>query len=502
MAKSPILWEKQPTFSDRIRNWGKYVPDALLASLIMLIFGELGYLDWLERTTIELAAATSLAMPRINLRSAAESTAAYEDSVPRIVVITEEEFQHQFYERSPLNRARLVEILRGIGSASPMLLAIDIDLSPIAGASKPEVDAQRNLDQLLLTIAEKTRLVLVTPYPSSLDERIRENAAWMSKLCAHSNIDFAYPYIARNEGVVTKINPTFPSLGNVAYALSRRPSAASSTANQTAGGGKSGEICALLQRGEAAAPIFLDSLFAENVTRPLKNDKALVPLNVNYFEEGLAERFRFDAASPPEPALFGQAVFLGGEWNRADRFVTASGSFPGVMVHSATFFTRERPVRNLPRSLLFLIETLLGVVLLRAFTSLWEKYFSRLEAPAGTSNWRIQLAAWLRALPWAAAVLLITVLVILGSVAASGFLLAQATWFNFAPIALAAALKARETGGEVEVRKLKERIRKLEHAPKLRARWTGLVNWLVSQVFAYRWLMFFAAVALVVVTVR
>jgi hypothetical protein len=22
MAKSPILWEKQPTFSDRIRNWG------------------------------------------------------------------------------------------------------------------------------------------------------------------------------------------------------------------------------------------------------------------------------------------------------------------------------------------------------------------------------------------------------------------------------------------------------------------------------------------------
>jgi len=108
----------------------------------------------------------------------------------------------------------------------------------------------------------------------------------------------------------------------------------------------------------------------------------------------------------------------------------------------------------------------------------------------------------LRALPWAAAVLLITVLVILGSVAASGFLLAQATWFNFAPIALAAALKARETGGEVEVRKLKERIRKLEHAPRLRARWTGLVNWLVSKVFAYRWLMFFAAVALVVVIVR
>jgi hypothetical protein len=248
-------------------------------------------------------------------------------------------------------------------------------------------------------------------------------------------------------------------------------------------------------------PAFLDGLFTDTVTRPLRKKNALAPMNVNYFEEGLAERFSYPATQLIGQALEGHVVFLGGAWSLSDQFLTASGSVPGVLVHSAAYFTRENPVSAVPHGVLLVVETLIAMALLRVFSSLWEIYFDKLETVGVDTGWRMQLAALVRAAPWAAAVFAITALVVLGSILGSGLLLAQATWLNFGPIAIGAALKARQTGGEVEIKRLRNRIRELEQTPALLRGSMGVAPRLVRRIIAHRWLVFFLVVSLILVVI-
>ncbi|HZP88382.1 MAG TPA: CHASE2 domain-containing protein [Burkholderiales bacterium] len=479
-----------------MRNWSKQLPPALLMALLMFTLDHLGWLDWLERATIEISAAMSSVMPRMSMRGPRESANAYEDSAPRSVLIDEGSFQGAFAERTPLNRRRLVEVIETVLASGPRILAIDIDLSPVAAATAGEAAGQEALDALLIRASAGTTIVLVTPFPTSLPDRARLNAQWMRKLCTQSQrLSFAYSHVARNQGIVTKIHPRFPSLGNVAFAHSAAGSAADPHKGACA------DLIAHADKG--SYPPYLDTMFIDVVTAPLRQRDALVPMNINYFEEDLSGRLSFPvsrfAHSDLGHALKGHIVFLGTDIRTLDSLVTASGAQPGVLIHAATYFTRVHPITALPAWLLFVIESALGLALMVAFTSLWRRYEQDMALPTSNQSLARQARAIVLASRWSAAVIAITVLVILFTATLSGFLLAQATWFNFAPIAIATAIKARESAAEAE-QWMKENSAGIQHKPPSRAR--SAMKRFLRGVLNHPWLTILAVLAALVVVLH
>lgn len=491
-----VIGEAKEDLSVRLKNGSKFIPHALLGALLMFTLDHLGWLDGLERATIEMAAATSSIMPRVSVRQPQESAARYEDTAPRTLLIDEAAFQNEFRERTPLDRERLGATIEAVVARKPAILAIDIDLSPLAGTSDAERAAQERLDELLIRTSASTPVILVTPFATALPERARVNAQWMRKLCTSgAKLSFAHSYVARNQGVVTKIHPAFPSLGNAVYAQwTRRDTVDKGACAALSGSG-----------GNDGYPAFLDAMFVHSLTAPLRERSALVPLNVNFFEEGLSGRLSYLLSDHPVSApmpddLAGHVVFLGTDIRTMDSLVTASGPQPGVLVHAATFFSRVHPIHALPQWLLFLIETLAGLMLLRAFTWLWQRYHADLDLPPSNRSLLRQAGAILLASRWSAAVIALTVLVSLFSIALSGFLLAQATWFNFAPIAIAAAVKAKDSAAETGRRALEDKLAELEHRHTRRVR--SRVRRGLAVLLKHPWVAVLAVIALVLAIVH
>lgn len=424
---------------------GKHLGPALVAALAMWMLGRVGWLDGLERAMVELAAIVAPASGR------AAPTGAQAAARPAILAVDDRAFERDFRERTPLDRRTLLGLLEPVLAASPRVIAIDLDLSPILDANEAERAAQAALDARIAAAAATTPIVLAVPAPSDNAARTEAAARWMRALCAAPGIHFAYPEVVQNGGVVTKWAATLPALGQVAFAVASGDDGAMRTTVLP-------PPCDVVRAGDGPLP-FLDPLIRPGMIDAALADLRLQPLDVRFL--GTAEATpRALAGLAPEAAasLRGRSVFLGGTWGVQDRFATAAARVPGVVVHAAVFHSAGDPIRALPEWLLVVIATLAGTVVLIVFERPWTRYFEELQRLGE----KPPLGARIRAERWTLVVLLMLVAGLVLSVLASGFLLAQATWFNFAPVIVALALRSAQSAARAELAVVRRRLRALE----------------------------------------
>lgn len=319
--------EKAKSWLEKIGHFVEGWPVVITGSLFLFVLGKLQLLGGLERATVELTAVSYEFFAGQRGTDLKRIDELDRHAAPRIVEISGTEFEARFHERSPLSRGTLQkEILEPVFAERPALVAIDLDLSPILMASDAERTAQQDLDRYLITQAERSSIVLVLPAPAGTAERQRIAFEWMQRMCQGSpRILFAYAEVLRNEGIVTRIAPDFPSLGHVARQATNvlSPAAAASTAQAAV----PNEVCDEV-RSAKSPPGFLDAQLRDAfVTARLAHERE-APLNLNYLERGLIRVNTTRAAQAKSAQLAGTVVFVGGNWGTDDSFLTAAGRYP------------------------------------------------------------------------------------------------------------------------------------------------------------------------------
>lgn len=118
-----------------------------------------------------------------------------------LVGIDEEDFDGRYQERRPLYRCALADDLEWLLEAGPKVLAIDLDLSPLAKPSEAETQCQDRLDQLLdgdLPEGKKatSTIVLIEPFVTRTPEFALAKMCWRAhrKNALFTDADIAYPF--------------------------------------------------------------------------------------------------------------------------------------------------------------------------------------------------------------------------------------------------------------------------------------------------------------------
>lgn len=282
----------------------------------------------------------------------------------------------------------------------------------------------------------------VVPAPAGTVERQRIAFEWMQRMCqASPRILFAYAEVLRNEGIVTRIAPDFPSLGHVARqaAGAVKPAAAAATAQSRV----TSEVCDEV-RSATSPPGFLDAPLRDAfVVARLANERE-APLNLNYFERGLMRVNTTRAAQAKSAQLAGSVVFVGGNWGSYDSFLTAAGRYPGVAIHAATYYSLVRSVSELPHSLALLLEMLGGLALMMSFRLLWQRYYAAVAVYRGGKKRKRELVRLLGyGLLWGGAAVAFGFVTLIVAILLSGWLLAQAIWLNVGPLLAVIFFKAQ-----------------------------------------------------------
>lgn len=245
------------------------------------------------------------------------------DSVPVgrslwLVYIDQQDFEQRYEERRPLKRARLLEDLAAILRAKPAVLAIDLDLSPLALPSTDEEDSQQLLDTLLdnapLPARQEspcpnpfesqpgpgltTKVIVIDPLPAS-SEKLRDKKIkwWCDRRVAFADSDIEYPM---NLAMEYRCNPR--GLAELAYLALH---------------GKLPDVCE-------------------------KPD--VRPISFGAYKQLTTERKASELAGLTLPP--GSVVFFGSRAGAADQAVTPIGLEHGVVVHTAKFASFDRPLNH------------------------------------------------------------------------------------------------------------------------------------------------------------
>ncbi len=229
-----------------------------------------------------------------------------------VLVIDRESFLNKFKERTPLDRCELSALLQKASYPSHRLLLIDLDLSPINGASETEVACQLQLEGMLIDLPAK--IALMKPYGQDKQD-------WIDRMKAHG-FRFFEPVLSEPFGllIAQEIRPDSPSQ-IVREVFGKEMSTSSSQKLDYAS----------MTRGEV-------------IVREVRDE---------------------------DWPLLDQAklVLLGGNWDLADTHVTPiNDRLPGVIVHAISMNTAlsDEVISKLPGWLLNLMGFLLTLPLTAA----------------------------------------------------------------------------------------------------------------------------------------
>ncbi|MEO7361092.1 MAG: CHASE2 domain-containing protein [Gemmatimonadaceae bacterium] len=300
-----------------------------------------------------------------------------------MVAIDDEGFQDRYFERSPLNRCVLANDLEQILDRHPQRVGIDLDLSPLNGATEEETACQQRLDRLL--DAHPATLVLLSPFAVRSTALRALKLQWMEDRC--------------KDGLHFGDGRLETSLGMV---IDQRDPAGSGLADVTANG-HDNSICDLVLRDRTVAATTLlspagsaanaDLERADARRRPINFEAAarLVPSSLTVH----SDLFRSLAE------LRGHVVFFGGQWGSDDTFDTPIGEQPGVWIHAARFVTLTHPVRETSRVWGVLVDVGIAFMFSLLIKSFWELYFDlkimeseRVQDPRENPTPRNQLNQW------------------------------------------------------------------------------------------------------------
>jgi len=253
------------------------------------------------------------------------------------LLISDEAYENDFRQTSPLNRMTMAELIRDVGDKAPhATLLVDLDLSPRSDAIPPE--EQRYLDEVLGTLGH--RLVLMTPDRAMTAAVAWDKVEWVRKMCG-AGVRFGSPLIRTRYGAV---DPEFDPQGT----LARTAAFAGPAAPCGVAGVMTPEIAPLFWDATGYSP-------ADDVNPHKKH-----PLRSEYFSSGNTVNLTSAKAAKSLHALSGaDYVVLGGGWGLDDVFVTAAGDRYGAEVHAAKLYSIIHPIR----SPIFALNAFLGLIL-------------------------------------------------------------------------------------------------------------------------------------------
>jgi hypothetical protein len=390
---------------------------ALVLAAIILIAEQHGWLIWLD--SISLRAATALT-PVVNAVQG-DPSAKRERDEPVVLLVSDEMYEKDFRQISPLSRSLLADTLIRILEKKPESLAIDLDLSP--GPGDEDDPGQRRLDDILIKAARSgTRLILGVPFPVQSDKLLAEKARWMQRLCA-SGISFGFTYIQTSQGLVLRYPTGTGSLGDLLAGTSSLPVATTP--------------CAIIESGEQSAA-FLSKDFPGGLFVGGEDLSRQRPLNTAYFR-GRAPVWMVGAEDVRAADLSGRMVVLGAGFNPNDEFLTAYGPQKGASIHAAIAFSERQPTKAVSHAMAILLDIVLGIAAGFLFHAIWGRYHLADERAMESGYWPIQ--RFLVARLWLFASFTILVVWIAMLMAMSAWLLRHNLWNNPGPMIIGVFVK-------------------------------------------------------------
>lgn len=393
---------------------------ALVVASVAVVLKYWGLLGVLEVASLRVVMQAQLAPPP----APANDVPAWH---PVVLLITDEMYETQLGEASPLNREKLAEWLHKItlgAPAPPATLVIDLDLSPGPEAATHRPGQQR-LDALLAQIAAQgsTRLILMVPFPVATSALAEVKFNWMAALCEEGKkkpalpggrprLEFAHAEAPVTAGLALRYARGWYSLG---VAAADHDASIERPCDVVA---KGREKTLFLRRQSAPSPASVVGLMPINVRGLALPEAALVALD-----------------NPPT-GLTGRTVFVGAAYGQRDVVATPFGLRNGVEVHAATYFSVREPVRPLSEWIGFPLEVALGLALGFLFAWSWGVYEKAARASA------TGLLAYTRARGWLLLNLALAAAVCYGALVVSARLFPHNVWIDPAPIVVGVFVKA------------------------------------------------------------
>jgi hypothetical protein len=337
---------------------------ALVLVAITLILEHHGWVNWLDSLSLRVASSVTL-----GIQEGRKTGTAIEKERPMTLLISDEMYERDFGQASPLDRGALADLMGSILASKPVALAIDLDLSPGPGLGNDV--RQHRMDDVLMQGARSGHKIVVTaPFPVSMDSIVLEKYTWMRKLC-DAGVEFAYPYLLEMQGTVLRYPVELETLGPV-------------TARTLTQVQRADSLCNLSKQGVEHAA-FLSKEFPVDLSSHFDDLAMQRPLNPAFFDDVQSVQIsqQSDLASLD---LSGCIVVLGAGFNPNDQFNTAFGPKKGAVLHAATIFSEMRPT-HVSHTFSILLDLVLGIAAGFIFHAVWHRFHWNQQRSRELGNW-------------------------------------------------------------------------------------------------------------------
>lgn len=332
-----------------------------------------------------------------------------------IAEITDERFQNQYMESTPIDRCQfLSDINIVVERLRPKVLFVDYDLSPTnsvlsekSAIADPvllkERTCQSKLDQGLDKLAKQTKLLLINPFRSLKNSRLQD---WVLSR-ALNNITFVKPDVIVSNGMVL----TFPKgEHSVARSICMHSN------------------CMRQAEFEMKNPNYTDS----EILNFSAMSSHVIPISIERLSSGI-------------DVPVGGVVMLGGRYGKDDRFLTPVGEVYGIDLHSAAYASLNNPVSELSKFVALAVDIVLGMLIGYAAQWLW----------GHAKNWKLSSSSMFPLLVLMLLALFLFTSVLISLYGATVVLGNLNVWLNPVPIVVGMVIHAfvmtpAEVLGEVE----------------------------------------------------
>jgi len=355
-------------------------------------------LKWLNIETLKMARAVlPFDDPTVSL-----SNGKKQNRPTKVVVITNEMFERDFYQASPLNRTKLTQLFNKllVSENAPAVLAVDLDLSPSPSPSYLQAEKRFTADLITTVKKSATQLILITPVPTMLPTSISTKLDWMRKMCA-SGIRFALPDVVGIQNTVMYMPIGVPTLGYEAYRVTKE---------------RDGNY---LQPQSYTVPRICDCSDQElkgllqvlGLHVPVREAKDYQRINFSFPKSidliRLSSLESLDTDSGNLSRLKGHVVFLGGDYGSGDKYQTPVGPLSGLYLHVAAYYSNLFGVLAFSKPVALIVDFVTAILVFFLFVYAQKKInnsqiavlrFVEMLLPAALSFLLILFAAF--ALGW------------------------------------------------------------------------------------------------------
>jgi hypothetical protein len=230
-----------------------------------------------------------------------------------VVAISDQAYEHYFAGRSPLDRRKLLELLKVIDEAAPAAkgVLVDLDLAPVQGSEQ---------GYLLKYLSERpARWILAEPVTKAEDDT-HTRKAWRDSLC-QAGVRLGLPYLPSEFGYVSSSHQFMGALSQVAL--------------------DEGFNCARL------AKLLTDESVTGGETKLMRMS---APMSPTFVDRGVVLPFQGDLSELAAmiKAANPQWIVLGGTWGTGDVMNTPLGERYGAQLHAAALEGQLQGRRQAP----------------------------------------------------------------------------------------------------------------------------------------------------------